>query len=145
MQSMRRGFSLAELAAVLALVSVVTAVTLPHARAWLDWVAVDRAAVEITTALALARHAAVMDGSRAHLLIAADSLRLDRWGAGAWLPFARWAGPAHHGVTVELSNPEVVFIPTGIAWGLSNTRVVLRRGTKVATLTVSRVGRVKRW
>ena len=142
---MRRGFSLAELAAVLAIVSVVTAVALPRARAWLDWVAVDRAAVEITTALALARHAAVMDGSRAHLLIAADSLRLDRWRAGTWQPYTRWAGPAHHGVAVELSNPEVVFIPTGIAWGLSNTRVVLRRGTKVASITVSRVGRVKRW
>src|SRR2546426_11574284 len=103
---MRRGSSLAELAAVLALVRVVTAVTLPHARAWLDWVAVDRAAVEITTALAVARHAAVMDGSRAHLLIAADSLRLERWGAGAWLPYARLAGPAHPGGTGELSNPE---------------------------------------
>src|SRR2546426_11489308 len=89
---MRRGFSLAELAAVLAIVSVLAAAALPRARAWLDWAAVDRAAVEITTALALARHAAVMGGSRAHLLIAADSLRLDRWGAGAWLPFARWAG-----------------------------------------------------
>jgi len=142
---MRRGFSLAELAAVLAIVSVLAAAALPRARAWLDWAAVDRAAVEITTALALARHAAVMGGSRAHLLIAADSLRLDRWGAGAWQPYTRWAGPAHHGVAVELSNPEVVFIPTGMAWGLSNSRIVLRRGTKIAILTVSRVGRVKRW
>src|SRR2546426_12753565 len=102
---MRRGSSLAELAAVLALVRVVTAVTLPHARAWLDWVAVDRAAGEITTALAVARHAAVMDGSRAHLLIAADSLRLDPLGAAAWVPVRRWAGSRPPGGTLESCAP----------------------------------------
>src|SRR5437870_11899404 len=101
---MRRGFSLAELAAVLAIVSVLAAAALPRARAWLDWAAVDRAAVEITTALALARHAAVMGGSRAHLLIAADSLRLDRRGAGAWQPHTPSPWPAAPGVPVDLPN-----------------------------------------
>src|SRR3989442_1858751 len=110
---MRRGFSLAELAAVLAIVSVLAAAALPRARAWLDWAAVDRAAVEITTALALARHAAVMGGSRAHLLIAADSLRLDRWGAGALQPYTRSAGPGPHAVAVETVNPQVGFMPSG--------------------------------
>src|SRR6266516_270708 len=55
---MRRGFSLAELAVVLAILGVVTAVTLPRLWGWLDWVAVDRAAVEFSTALAVARSAA---------------------------------------------------------------------------------------
>ncbi len=148
---MRRGYSLAELAVVLAVLGVVTAVTLPRLWGWLDWVAVDRAAVEVSTALAVARSAAVFDGSRSRLLIAADSLRIDRRAGGsggpqtAWQPYARWPGPAQHGVALEVSNPEVVFMPSGIAWGLSNTRVVLRRGPHVATITVSRVGRVKRW
>ena len=44
-----------------------------------------------------------------------------------------------------MSNPEVVFGPTGLTWGVSNTKVVLRRGTQVEVLTVSSVGRVKRW
>src|SRR2546425_13275729 len=113
---MRRGFSLAELAAVLAIVSVGTAVTLPHARAWLDWVAVDRAAVEITTALALARHAAVMDGSRAHLLIAADSLRLGRRGAGAWVPVAPRARPGPHRGTGGPFQPQGGVSPSGDPW-----------------------------
>src|SRR5213592_2545067 len=59
---MRRGYSLAELAVVLAVLGVVTAVTLPRLWGWLDWVAVDRAAVEFSTALAVARSAAVFDG-----------------------------------------------------------------------------------
>lgn len=142
---MRRGFSLAELAVVLAMIGVVTAITLPRARGWLDWAAVDRTAVEVTTALAVARNAAVLDGSRARLVIAADSLRIDRWGPTAWEPYARWPGPAERGVELEVSNPDVVFVPAGLAWGLSNTRIVLRRRARNAVITVSRVGRVKRW
>jgi hypothetical protein len=47
-------------------------------------------------------------------------------------------------VTLAVSNPAVVFDPIGLAWGISNTTIELRRGGKVATITVSRVGRVKR-
>jgi hypothetical protein len=44
-----------------------------------------------------------------------------------------------------VSNPLVVFGPTGMGWGVSNTRITLQRGSQVETITVSRVGRVKRW
>jgi prepilin-type N-terminal cleavage/methylation domain-containing protein len=142
---MRRGFSLAELAVVLAILGVITALVLPRWKELLDWVAVDRAAVEVSTALAVTRSAAVLGSTRARLLIADDSLRIDRWEAGAWQPHTRWVGPAERGVTLEVSNANVVFIPTGLAWGLSNTRVTLRRGVQSAIVTVSRVGRVKRW
>jgi len=142
---MRRGFSLAELAVVLATLGVVTALALPRWKELLDWVAVDRAAVEVSTALAVTRNAAVLGSTRARLLIAYDSLRIDRRESGVWQPYTRWAGPAAHGVTLEVSNPDIMFLPTGLAWGLSNTRVTLRRGIRSAVVTVSRVGRVKRW
>ena len=149
--SMRRGFSLAELAATLAVLAIVTAVTLPRLRGLTDRIVLDSAARDVTTALAVARHAAVRHASRARLVIAADSLRLDRWAGpqvgvlAGWVPFARWAGPANRAVELEVSSPEVVFGPTGIGWGAANTRVVLRRGSRVETITVSRLGRVKRW
>jgi len=44
-----------------------------------------------------------------------------------------------------VSNPVVVFDAIGIGWGASNTTVVLRRGTRVEKITLSRIGRVKRW
>ena len=142
---MHRGVSLAELAVALAIIAVVMAVTLPSVGGFLDWIAVNTATQDVATALAATRNAAVMQGSRTRLLIAADTLRVDRWRGDSWDAVLRWPGPLAHGVTLEVSNPVVVFDPIGMGWGVSNTRVVMRRGSRIETLTVSRVGRVKRW
>lgn len=142
---MKRGYSVAELAIVLAVLGIVTAITLPGWGALLDRIAVERAASELTTALAVARNAAVLRATRARLSISADSLGIDEWGDRAWLPVWRWPGPDEHSVSLEVSNGTVIFGPTGIGWGASNTTVVLRRGTQTAKVTTSRVGRVKRW
>lgn len=142
---MRRGFSLAELAVTVVILGLVTMLALPRLNGVLDWVALDAAARDVTGALAVARYAAVMQASRSRVVIADDSLRIDRWEQAGWTPFARWAGPAHRAVTIEVTNPEVIFGPTGMGWGPSNTSVMLRRGARTALITVSRVGRVKRW
>jgi prepilin-type N-terminal cleavage/methylation domain-containing protein len=140
-----KGFSLVELAIVLLIVALFTAVGLPRLGPFLDRIATDRAAREVTVALAMARHGAVLHGLRARLTIAADSLRIDRLEAAGWIPWKRWSGPADHAVAIEVSNPVVVFGPTGVGWAASNTKVILRRGSQVETITVSRLGRVKRW
>ena len=142
---MPRGFTLTELAVALAMVALLLAVGLPRLSGVLDWVAADRAAREVTTALAVARAAAVMRGTRTRVTIAADTLRIDRWEGTDWRPYQRWPGPITEGVMLQVSNPEVVFGPTGMGWGASNTRVVLRRGSHTETITTSRLGRVKRW
>ena len=142
---MRRGITLIELAVVLAIVAIVTAITLPRLHELLDWVAVNAATQEVTTALAVARSSAVMQGARERLVIAHDSLWIDRWAGDSWGPVLRLPGPDRHGVSLEVSNPVVVFDPIGLAWGVSNTSVTLRRGTRSETVTVSRLGRVKRW
>lgn len=142
---MAKGFSLIELAIVLCIIAALAAVGLPRLQPFLDRIATDRAAREVTTALAVARHGAVLQGMRARLTIAADSLRIDRLEPAGWTPWKRWPGPADLAVGIEVSNPVVVFGPTGLGWGASNTTVVLRRGSHVETITVSRLGRVKRW
>ena len=142
---MRRGFSLLELIVTLAAAAVVTAITLPRLGGVLDWLAVDAEAAKVTTGLAVTRHVAIMRGTRARLVVAVDSLRIDRWEGRTWTPLVRWGGPGEAGVRLEVSNPEIVFGPTGIGWGASNTTVVLRRGSRFEMITTSRLGRVKRW
>ncbi|MGH7531415.1 MAG: pilus assembly FimT family protein [Gemmatimonadales bacterium] len=142
---MRNGLTLPEIVLVLAIVGTASAVALPRGRHVLDWIAADRAARQVTVALAIARHAAVMQATRARLIITSDSLRIERSGERGWELWWRGPGPRELGVALEVSNPTVEFGPTGAGWGVSNTSVVLRRGSQVETITVSRVGRVKRW
>lgn len=139
-----RGFSLVELLVVLLILSVVVALAAPRVGPALDRIATDGAARDLTTAIAVTRAAAVLQGTRARLRIAPDSLRVDRESAVGWAPVARWPGPAAAGVSLQVTNPEIVFGPLGLGWGLANTRVELRRGSQIETITTSRLGRVKR-
>src|SRR5206468_11747171 len=145
MAGVRRGFTLVELVVVLVVIGVTCTFAVPRLRDILDRIAVERAAADVSLALGATRNAAVMWATRARLVIAADSLRIDRWADAGWGTRRGWPGPASHGVALEVSNDTVVFGPTGMGWGASNTKIVLRRGSHSATLTTSRLGRVKRW
>jgi prepilin-type N-terminal cleavage/methylation domain-containing protein len=142
---MAKGFSLIEMMVVVCIAALLAALWLPRAARVLDWIATDRAVHDVTTAIAMGRHGAVLQATRARVTIAADTLRIDRLGAAGWDPWRRWPGPSSHGVQLQVSNPVIVFGPTGMGWGASNTTVVLRRGSQVETITMSRVGRVKHW
>src|SRR2546422_7861944 len=139
----RGGLTIAELLVTIMIVALVAALGMPRLGRPMDWMAADAATRDISTALAVARATAAMQGIRTRVVIAADSLRLDRWEPAQWVPLRRWPGPLSRGVSVDVSNPEVVFGPTGLTWGVSNTKVVLRRGTHGAGLPVSRARRRK--
>lgn len=134
-----------ELMVVLLLAGALLALWLPRAERLMDWLETERAVRDVTTALAVGRNGAVMQSTRARIRFAADTLRIDRLDADGWRPWWRLPGPSSHGVTLEVSNPTVTFGPTGMGWGVSNTKIVLRRGSQAETITTSRVGRVKRW
>src|SRR2546427_11548187 len=95
---MRRGFSLVELSVTVAVIAVVTAVTLPRLGGVLDWLAVDVEASKGTTALAVTRHVAIMRGARARPLGAVGSLGIDRRDDRTRAPPLRRAGPQEAGV-----------------------------------------------
>ena len=145
---MNKGFSLLELAFVLSIIAVLSAVGLPRLQPFLDRTATEQATLEVTTALAIARESAIAWSTRARLIIDADTLKVDRLRIGTsqeWEPWWRAPGPRDHRVALAVSNPIVVFGPTGLGYAAANTKVVLRRGSHVETITVSRLGRVKRW
>ena len=142
---MAKGFTLLELIVVVCIAAVLAALWIPRAARWLDWLATERAARDVTTALDVGRNGAVMQSTRARITIDPDTLRIDRLGPQGWQPWWRTPGPASHGVTLEVSNPIIVFGPTGMGWGASNTTIVLRRGSQAETITMSRVGRIKHW
>ncbi len=144
-QRMSKGFTLLELMVVAAIAAVLLAFWVPRAARLMDWIATERAVRDVTTALAVGRNGAVLQSTRARIVIDTDTLRIDRFGAQGWEPWWRTPGPASHGVTLEVSNPVVTFGPTGMGWGVSNTKIVLRRGSQAETITLSRVGRVKHW
>src|SRR3989442_14407022 len=108
---MRRGLTLAELLVVLAILAMVTAVTLPRLAGFRDWIAVDTAAQEVITAIAVARSAAIMQGTRSPAAIAADSLRIDRWSDCTRADAHGWAGPEPHGVAPQESTATAVSDP----------------------------------
>jgi hypothetical protein len=61
----------------------------------------------------------------------ADTLLVHRFGADL-------------GVTLEVSRDSVIYGPSGRGYGATNTTLIVRRGSAADTVTVSRLGRVRR-
>src|SRR5258705_10704765 len=111
---MARGFSLIELSFVLCIIALLASIGLRRLQPFLDRMAADRAARDVTTALAVARHGAVLQGMRARLTIDADSLRIDRLEPAGWTPWRRWLGPAALRGDLAGSNPKDGVRSTGV-------------------------------
>jgi len=141
---MRRGVTLIELVVVLAIVGVLLGLAFPRMATWLDVMAVDRAALEIVSFHHEAQFAAMLRAERVRLRFTEDSLTAAFEGVRDSTFIAR-AGPARHGVRLTATRPEIRFYPTGLGFGAANTKIVLRRGAAVDSLTTSRLGRLKRW
>jgi Tfp pilus assembly protein FimT len=142
---MRRGFSLLDLLVVISLVGLFLLAGLPRLAGVFDRIAVNRAAGELTMTLAVARNLAISYGMRTRVTIRSDALEVDSLGREGWAQWRAFPGPAARGVSLAVSNPVIQYHGNGIGWGLSNTRVVLKRGSHSETITTSRLGRVKRW
>jgi prepilin-type N-terminal cleavage/methylation domain-containing protein len=141
---MRQGVSLPEMVTVLGIVAVVTALAVPNLVGWADRIAVARAAGDIATFYQTARMSAVFRSQRVRVELGYDTLRAVFEGPEDSVFLTR-SGPARHGVGLFVSRPVVRFQPNGLGLGASNTKLVLRRGAAVESLTVSRLGRLKRW
>lgn len=138
---MRRGFTLLEIALVLAVIGLTFGIALPRLDALWNSLAVSRAAEEIVAAHRRARVLAVLRGRPVLLSVTRDSLTIRLAGASA----DEWGGSGPAAVGVSLPGPmrRITFSPVGLAMGLSNASFPLARGSATRTVIVSRLGRIR--
>lgn len=137
----RQGTTLAELLVVVALIAIVSAFTLPPIKRGFDRLQTRGAAHEVMSAFFVARAGAIAGGRRTAVVIDASRARVAVVSAGESL-IVREIGIGH-GVTLTASRDSMTFLPDGLGLGAANLSVILRRGTAVDTVVVSREGRVK--
>ena len=138
----RRGSTLVEQIALLAMLGVLAAVGVRSIARVLDATMVHIAARDIADLLALARDQASATGAR-------TAVRFDPSGGRVVVhadrdTIARYDVTQHGGLALEATRDSMAYSPSGLGYGAANLRVVLRKGASAETLTVSRLGRVRR-
>jgi len=139
---MRRAHTLPELALTLTLLAIVAATAVPTlAAATARW-QVRAAVADLVNALVLTREAALARGAVATFVV--DAARGEVTVTCAGDTIARRAVGALHGVKLAASSDSVRYAPDGVATGVSNTTMLVVRGSLIDSVIVSRLGRV-RW
>jgi prepilin-type N-terminal cleavage/methylation domain-containing protein len=138
----RRGTTLAELLVVVVVIAALSAVALPLFRRSADRLAARSAIHEASSLFSLARRLAisrratvgvVIDTSRGTIVVRTVSGELAR------LDFR-----GRYGVRLTSTRDSMSYDPRGLGYGAANLSVVARRGEGAETLSVSRLGRVRR-
>ncbi|MBP7550574.1 MAG: GspH/FimT family pseudopilin [Gemmatimonadaceae bacterium] len=139
---MRRGLTLVEVILVCTFLGLVAGIALPRVGSALDAVRLEQAAHEIAGALTLARAAAIRRAAFAELVI--DEVRgTVRVESGGDTLLAR-AIRADHRVTLRASRDTITYAPTGLGHGVANSTIIVGIGQRAETVTVSRLGRMRR-
>ena len=138
----RAGTTVAELIAVLTVVGLLGAVTLPRLSRALDGIAVHSAISAIASACAVARSAAIMRGAVATVSVDPAGRRVTV-SVGADTILTRALDEPPYRLTLAVSQTTIAYGPTGLGFGVANTSVVARQGAVADTLYTSRLGRVR--
>jgi prepilin-type N-terminal cleavage/methylation domain-containing protein len=138
---MRRGLTLLEIAVVIAIIALITAIATPALLRRLDRTKVRHATADIIMALGVARSTAV--AREAPVAVTFDSLRsaVTVTVAGDTI-LDRMLG-AVYGVDLRSNRDSLAYGPTGLGHGAANQSVVVARGAARDTVVISRLGRVR--
>lgn len=138
----RPGFTLTETLIVVAVLLIAVVIGVPRYTGLRDRLAVDGAASGVVRALVDARDAAMRLGTRAAVAIDSQAASLVVHVRADTLVRM----PLHDlfGVTLSSSRDSIAYAATGLGYGASNARVIVRRGNAAETVSVSRTGRVLR-
>ncbi|MBV6522233.1 MAG: hypothetical protein MNPFHGCM_02379 [Gemmatimonadaceae bacterium] len=139
---MKNGFTLTQVTVAIALVSLMAGVTMPRFSRFRDRLSVHSATMDVVSALSRARAIAFERSVRAAVTFDVPSATLAIHSYGDTLD-VRPLG-ALYGVSIRASRDSVTYARNAMGFGASNTRVIVARGAIAETVTVSRLGRVKR-
>lgn len=139
---MRRGTTLVEQLLILTLLGILAAITAGAGARLADAITVHAAARDVADLFALARDNAVASGQRTavrlidlsgRVVVHADTDTIAR------LDLAQRSL-----VHLTASRDSMAYASSGLGYGAANLRVIVSRGSAADTLTVSRLGRVRR-
>jgi prepilin-type N-terminal cleavage/methylation domain-containing protein len=138
----RHGFTLIETVAVLVISGTLLSIAVPRLAGLRDAAAVRGAMSDLGSVFTLARQTAVT--RRATVAIVIDTTAGEVILRSQGQTFLRHGLQTSYGVRVSSNRDSAVYDPRGLAYGLSNLSISVRRGNFSDTLTMSRLGRV-RW
>jgi prepilin-type N-terminal cleavage/methylation domain-containing protein len=141
---MQRGVTLVELVIAILILGVLASMAVPRLAAWSDRLAVLRAVEQVAGFHRRARLRAVLNSTRVGVAFSAESLTAVALGPPDSTILSE-AGPARLGVSLTASRSSIRLYPNGLGVGAANTKIVLKKGEVAGSLTVSRLGRLKRW
>lgn len=141
---MRRGFSLVEVVIVLTLVGLVSLMAMPRVAGLLDRIAVQSAVGEAASFYQTARFASLVRSAPVRVQFGQEQLvaafEMDRDSVFLVRP-----GPALDGVQLSGTRLVTRLHANGLGAGAANLTLTFRRGSYQEKLTLSRLGRLKRW
>ncbi len=141
---MRTGFTLPELVIVLVVIGLVLGVAAPKTTQWRDQRAVNRAVNETVLFYERVRFVAVIRSRTFQIEFGPEGYSAVSELPGTPVRFSA-RGPVRRGVALTVSRSVIRLSPNGLGYGAANTKLVFRRGSAAESLTVSRLGRLKRW
>lgn len=137
--SSRPGTTTVEQLVVLTTLGLLALIALTSGATLLAAAAVETATRDATGLFALARDHAQAAGERTAVRLDAAQHRIAVHVGADTLAVADLAGREVH---LETSRDSMAYAPSGLGLGAANLRLILSRGSRADTITVSRLGRV---
>lgn len=138
----RAGSSLIEQLIVLSVIGMCLGLTFTAGARLINAAAVHSASREVAELFAMARDRAMATGTRTAVHIDATRQRIVVHAFNDTL--ARLDLNSGRAIALETTRDSMAYLPSGLGFGAANLRVILRKGASQDTITVSRLGRVKR-
>lgn len=143
-RTIRRGFTLIEVAIVVGLVGILVGVVYPSIASALTKANSRSAQSAVVSQLAVARSAAVQRGRPARVVLSGNALTVALDSAGTLIPVGNVADlHSTYGVSVTATRSLVEFDPRGMAVGLAGpVEFTLTHGSTVKHICVRRLGNI---